>query len=823
MKSVLKFKVSLLVSSILVGSSCFMASAYAKETISNNFIADFIKIDGLVRVAPETVYAKLPISGGDEVTPVSVANTIKALYAMGHFSNVEASRVGNQLLIKVTERPVITDITFEGNTQIPEVALKKGLEKAGIKKGEPLKQALLDRVEKDLEQQFVSQGRYNADIVIESNIEKNNTVKLNIKFYEGDAAKVVDINIIGNQHFSKSDIEDVFAIKETNWLSFYKKSDRFAKQKLGASLENLRALYLNAGFINFAINNAVINVSEDKKKVFIEISLSEGEQYQFGKTNFLGNPKYNDTELNNLVDIKSKTTFSQQTLTEATQRLERLYGNAGYFFAKIRPMPNINKETKTVDLDFFINPGKPVYVRRINFSGNVKTEDHVLRREMRQLEGALASNEKLDLSKIRLMRTGFFKNVKLETFRVPNASDKVDVTVTVEEQPSGTTSFAMGYSQSGGLTFQAGLTQSNFFGTGNAVNIQLSRSDTTDNYNIGVTNPYFTIDGVSQSYNLYFRKTKTDSRNINNYLTDSIGGSINFGYPVNEDTRLSMGLGVDKTTVKAGNSIAIANLDYLLKNGTDIVQAKPSKETVFTDQTQRPQNFESDFLTYNINAAWTMDTRNKPVFPEKGMIHSVRGEIALPGSDIEYQKATYNGSLYLPLWAGVVLRGYTKMGYGNDLPFYENFSAGGFGSLRGYKNGSLGPTSDSYFLVKSALQGGKPQEDADPEKIGGNALVQGGLALVLPMPFKSDFSDKIRTSLFVEGAQVFDTSKKDKTKFLNTNVNLIKQDKEFRYSAGVSTTFLTPIGPISLSYSEPLNAKKGDDTQQLQFELGRVF
>lgn len=822
----MKSSVSLLSAMVMAVSS---QMAYAVPADSG-FVAEYIRLEGLKRIKHETVYADLPITSGDQITPEILNTAVKALYATGHFSDVRAVRRGNELVFVVVERPIISRITFTGNSLIKEDDLRKGLKSVGLQEGDVLKQSLLLRVEKDLEQQFISQGRYNADVVIEQTQLTENSVALDVKFYEGDAAKVVDVNIIGNTHFSKSDINRVFAVRERSWRTLLNKKDRYAKEKLAASLENLRSLYLNEGFIKFEVNNAMINVSEDRKKVFIEISIAEGKQYRFGSVQFLGNPQYTDERLNKLSDIQTGELFSQKALTKSTQKLSRLYGNAGYFFAKVRPIPRVDDDTKTVDIDYFIDPGSPVYVRRINFSGNTKTADHVLRREMRQLEGALASNEKIDLSKIRLQRTGFFKTVNVETVRVPDMPDKIDVNIRVEEQPSGTTNLAAGYSQGGGLTFQAGLTQTNFLGTGNAVDIQLSRSDTVDNYSVGVTNPYFTIDGVSQGMQFYYRKTKTDSLNINNYLTDSIGARLTYGYPVDENKRLSGGIGIDQTTVKAGQSIAVSNLDYMLNNdGFNISQAAKTKTNqaanpITNKDLENSQRFESKYITYNANLAWSMDTRDTPVFPTKGMSHIINLEAALPGSDVEYQKVTYQGNLYQPIYGGVVGRAYTRLGYGNDLPFYKNFTAGGFGSLRGYRNGKLGPTSSQYNFVKLD----DPENtDPTPEYIGGNALAQVGAELVLPLPFKGDWTKQVRPVVFAEGAQVFDTTDRDQRNFNDGGKTyaekLIKQDEQMRYTAGASVTWLTAIGPISLSYAYPLNSKKKDETKRLQFEIGRVF
>ncbi|ECF7008040.1 outer membrane protein assembly factor BamA, partial [Salmonella enterica subsp. enterica] len=402
------------------------------------------------------------------------------------------------------------------------------------------------------------------------------------------------------------------------------------------------------------------------------------------------------------VAFKPGERYSQRQMTTTLQNLGTLYGNDGYYFAQIRPVPRINEDTRTVDVDFFIDPVRPVYVRRINFTGNNKTADEVLRREMRQMEGTLAANEKIDLSRTRLMRTGFFKTVNMDVKPVPNTPDQVDINVAVEEQPSGTSTIAAGYSQSGGITFQAGLSQSNFLGTGNQVNISLSRSETLDSYNLGYTNPYFTPDGISQSASIYTRKTKYDRKNISNYVTDSYGGTLGFSYPIDENKSLSAGLTLDNTKIKAGALLAVSNYQYLKDEGALQVGSDSDGN----------ESFESDpFNTASLNLGWNMNTLDRGRFPTKGMSHNVNLELAF--GDDTYQKLVYQGNYYRPFLKNTVLRGYTKLGYGNDLPFWKNFFAGGYGSVRGYENATLGPTSNRYYPVKN-----NNGVDNYPEEIG---------------------------------------------------------------------------------------------------------
>ena len=829
----------------LISAMATVQQVYAAE----DYIVRDIKVDGLVRLTPANVYGMIPLNSGDRVSDAALANAIRSLYATGLFDDIKTEKQGDTLVFKVVERPLISKVEFKGNKLIPKEALEEGLKKMGITEGEVLKKSALQTVESELEQQYMQQGRYDADVKVVTTAKPNNRVDLTIEFFEGKAAKVVDINIIGNTVFKESEIEQAFAVKESGWTSIISRNDRYAREKMAASLESLRALYLNKGYINFNINHSSLNLSEDKKNIFVEVSVDEGEQFKFGETKFLGDALYTPAELKALQIYKDGDIYSQEKVNAVKQLLLRKYGNAGYYYAEVNVVPQIDKETHLVDLNYYVNPGQQVTVRRINFTGNTKTADEVLRREMRQMEGALASNEKIDLSKVRLERTGFFKTVDIKPARVPNTADQVDLNINVEEQHSGTSTLAVGFSQSGGITFQAGLSQTNFMGTGNSVAIDLSRSETQDYYNLSVTDPYFTIDGVRRGYNMYYRKTKLDEDyNVNNYVTDSFGGGINFGYPIDENQSVSAGLNIDQTEVTTGPYVSTYVRDYLLAHGgkatgkaedvcigtienlyedtanpTKITGTKCNGQTVDYDN-----EFNGDFLTYNLNLGWSYNTLNRPVFPTSGMSHRINGEIALPGSDVEYQKLTYDAQAYFPLGKDFVLRGYGKLGYGNDLPFYKNFYAGGFGSVRGYDNSTLGPKYPGVTYSESR------SKDNDYEEVGGNALIQFGTELALPLPFKGDWTRQVRPVLFAEGAQVFDTqcNVSSSTIYVNgADVDSKQYCKDnfgfdvdnMRYSVGVGFTWITMIGPLSLSYAYPLNDKEGDETKNIQFEIGRTF
>lgn len=828
----------------LISAMAAVQQVYAAD----EFIARDVRVDGLVRLTQANVLGMLPVNAGERISDPVIADAIRALYASNAFDDIQAFKENDVLVFKVIERPIISKINLKGNKLIPKEALQDGLKKMGLAEGEVLTKSSLQTLETELEQQYAQQGRYDADIKVETIARPNNRVDLDVNFNEGKPAKVFDINLIGNTVFKDDEIKQVFAVKESGWLSVISRNDRYAREKMAASLESLRALYLNKGYINFDINSSNLNISEDKKQIFIEVSIKEGQQFKFAETKFLGDALYKTEELEALKIYKDGETYSQEKVNAVKQLLQRKYGNAGYYYSEVNVVPEINNENNTVALNYYINPGQQVTVRRINFAGNTKTADEVLRREMRQMEGALASNEKIELSKIRLERTGFFSKVDLKPVRVPGSPDQVDLNINVEEQHSGTSTLAVGYSQNGGITFQAGLSQTNFLGTGNRVSIDLSRSETQDYYNLSVTDPYFTIDGVSRGYNMYYRKTKlSDDYNVNNYVTDSIGGGLTFGYPIDENQSISAGLNIDQTEVTTGPFVSTYVRDYLLANGgrqtksakycpVDLVPIKDANgNTTGFEPCSEPEieygnEFKGDYLSYNLNLGWSYNTLNRPVFPTSGISHRVNAEIALPGSDVEYQKVTYDSQALFPLGRDFVLRGYGKLGFGNDLPFYKNYYAGGYGSVRGYDNSTLGPAYPG--VTRNATN----QVDRDPEEVGGNALVQFGTELVLPVPFKGDWARQVRPVIFAEGAQVFDTQcdVPRGTLYLNS-ANPAVDAKQYckdnfgfktdnmRYSVGVGFTWITMIGPLSLSYAFPLNDKPGDETKNVQFEIGRTF
>ncbi|WP_228285046.1 outer membrane protein assembly factor BamA [Acinetobacter rathckeae] len=802
----------------LVSAMAAVQQAYAAD----DFIAQNIKFDGLVRLTPANVSSMLPIKSGDRVNDAILNSAIHTLYDTGMFDDIKASQQPDgTLLFKVSERPVIAKVEFKGNKLIPKEALQDGLKKMGIAEGEVLKPALLQTVETELEQQYIQQGRYNATVKVETTPRPNNRVDVTVNFVEGKSAKVIEVNVVGNKVFSDEDIKQAFALKEARWYSILTRNDAFAKEKMATSLDAMRALYLNNGYVNFEVNSSDLNISEDKNKIFINLSVSEGQQFKVGTTKFLGDTLYKPEELKTLQIYKDGEVYSQEKIDAVKNLLLRKYGNAGYYFAQVNAVPQIDNDKKIVNVVYFINPGQQVTIRRINFMGNTKTADTVLRREMRQMEGALASNEKIDLSKIRLQRTGYFKTVDMKVTRIPNVPDQVDLDVNVEEQHSGTSTLAIGYSQSGGVTYQAGISQTNFLGTGNSVAFDFTRSSYSTNYNLSVTDPYFTIDGISAGYNVYYRETKPyEDYHVSDYYSKSLGASASLSYPIDENQSISGTLGVENTKITTDIYGSVAYGGYLMNH-----DGKVKNSTTTTSGTYN--EYQGSYLNYLASLGWSFNTLDRPMFPTSGQLHSVNLEVALPGSDSAYEKLTYSGQVFFPIGKGFGLRGYGKVGYGHDLPFWKNFYAGGWGSVRGYEDNTLGPRYPGEYYS------GTQTTDSNKDPIGGNALVQFGGEIILPVPSKGDWARNVRPTLFVEGGQTFDTECKNVSDFYDgtTKVSGKQYCKDnygfdlanLRYSAGVGLTWNTMIGPLSISYAYPLNKKDGDETQSVQFQIGRTF
>lgn len=769
---------------------CLFAASLASANGLLPFKVHDIRVEGLQRLPVERVYAELPIQAGDTVTREAVVSAVQTLFATGNFEDVQLGRDGDDLVVIVAERPSIARIELSGNKSIDEENLRKGLTEAGLAEGEVFQRSTLESIAGELERQYVSQGRYGASIKTESTPLPRNRVALKIEIYEGKAARIRDINVVGNQLFDDEELLEDFELNSTGFWSFIKGDDKYSREKLSGDLERLRSWYLDRGYINFSIESTQVSVTPDRRSVFITLNVVEGEQYTVNEVNLAGDLVVAEEQLKPLLIVKKGQVFSQQLVTYTNDLIKRRLGNEGYTFAEVRGQDhNADDENKTVDVTFYVEPGRKVYVRRINFSGNAKTSDEVVRRELRQFENAPANTSLVDLSRQRLQRLGYFSVVQADTPRVPNTDDLVDVEYTVEEQPSGSIGANVGFSDASGFIFGANVSQNNWRGTGNRVSFALSRSEVRDSYSFSHYNPYYTLDGVSRGFSLFFSEIDYDETSVASYAADRLGGSVTFGYPISEYSRLSFGGTYERTDITTGDFVAVDIANFLITEG-------------------------NKFDEYKLNASLSTSTLNRGIFPDRGWSSTLGLEVAVPGSDYGFYRANWTGQKYFPISQRWTLRMRSDVaygdGYGDDevLPFFENYYSGGIGSVRGYESRSLGPRSEglSYFLNGTV--------DPDPDPIGGNLLTEASLELIFPTPFAPE-SRSVRTFFFVDAGNVFETERDD--------IFADFEPQDIRTSAGIGLSWLTAIGPLSFNLAKALNDQPGDDTEVFQFSLGQTF
>lgn len=761
---------------------------------AESFVIKDIRLEGLGRLSAASVYALLPVSSGSMLTDERGADSVRALFASGQFEDVQVLRDGNDMIVRVVERPSISSIELKGNQSIGKDDLIKGLKSIGLGEGEVYKRAALDQVKLELQRQYAAQGRYGAVVTATAKPLPRNRVSVTIDIKEGDTARIKRISVNGNDVFDDAELLKQLQLQSSHLLSFIYGDDKYSREKLSADLEALRSYYLDRGYLRFNVASTQVSLSPDKDQVYIDINVKEGDLYKVGDVRLAGEFPVPESELKPLLLTQPGQTYSQKIVTLTSDIINRRLGREGYLFADVQGVPELDDATKTAKLVYYINPNRVMSVRRINFTGNLKTDDQVLRREMRQFEGAQASGEKIDLSKVRLERLGFFGEVKSENVRVPGTTDQVDVNVAVVEQPSGSISASVGYSQNAGVVFGASVSQTNFLGTGNRVSVGLNRSGIRDSYNFSYLNPYYTPEGISRGFNVYLRQTKFNNLNISRYTTDSLGGNISFSYPIDETETISFSAGYDITDVKVGIQPSEVVYNFDQKNG-------------------------SSLNTYLGNASWQRNTLNRGVFPTAGGSQTVALEMGLPGSDVGFYKLTYNAQRYLPIAGRWVGRAFTRLGYGDglggdDLPFYRNFFGGGFGSVRGYRNYSMGPRSrllNTFTNPPTLLNG------AIAESIGGNVQIEAGMELIFPTPFIED-NNKVRTLAFFDAGNIFDTKLQG---FAGEDYK--PSLSNMRYSVGLGLSWITPIGPLTFAIAQPLSKKEGDNTQMFQFSLGQGF
>ena len=772
---------------------------------AESFTVSDIRVNGLQRVSAGSVFAALPLNVGEQIDDRRLVEATRSLFKTGFFQDIQLSRDGNVLIVNVVERPSISSIEIEGNKAITTEDLMKGLKQSGLSEGEIFQRATLEGVRNELQRQYVAQGRYSAEIETEVVPQPRNRVALKININEGTVAAIAHVNVVGNTVFSEEDLTDLFELKTTNWLSFFKNDDKYSREKLSGDLERLRSYYLDRGYIHMDIASTQVSITPDKKHVYITVNVNEGEKYTVSDVKLSGDLKVPEDEVKKLLLVKKGQVFSRKVMTTTSDLITRRLGNEGYTFANVNGVPEPNDENKTVSITYVVDPGKRAYVNRINFRGNTKTEDQVLRREMRQMEGGWASTYLIDQSKQRLERLGYFKEVNVETPAVPGTDDQVDVNYSVEEQPSGSITASVGFAQSAGLILGGSISQNNFLGTGNKVSIGLTKSDYQTRYNFGFVDPYWTVDGVSLGYNAFYRKTDYDKLDVDvsSYSVNSLGAGVSIGYPISETSRLTYGLTVQRDNLDTGAYTVDEIFDFIEKEG-------------------------DSFTNFKASIGWSESTLNKGVLANRGHSQSLVLESTIPGSDLSFYKLDYRGQIFAPLTENYTMRFHTELGYGDGygstdrLPFYENYYAGGFNSVRGFKDSSLGPRSTPSKARNNGDgpddQGRYTDPDQDPQAFGGNIMITGGAELLFPLPFVKD-QRQLRTVLFYDIGNVFDTDCPISTTQGCDGVKF----QDMAMSAGVGLTWITALGPLSFSLATPIKKPDNAETQIFQFSLGQTF
>lgn len=819
--------------SLMLGTSLYAIAA------DDGFIVKDIRLEGLQRVAMGAALLDVPVNVGDRIDAGRAADIIRSLNASGHFEDIKVYHDDNDvLLIQVREKPTISSITFAGNKDIKDEQLTDSLRENNIQEGEPLDRSKLSGIEKALADFYYSVGKYNASVqAIVTPLPRNRT-DLKFVFTEGDAADIQQINFVGNTVFSDEELRQQMELRDyLPWWNVMG-NRRYQKQKLSGDLENITSYYRDRGYLRFRIDSTQVAMTPDKKGIYITANLDEGQLYHIKKVELAGDLIGKDKLFNSLVAIKPGDLYSAAAVTYTEDTISQMLGRFGYAYPKVESSPEIDEENHEVTMHILVTPGPRAYVRRINISGNATTSDEVLRREMRQFEGSWLSNTNIEMSKNRLNRLGFFKDVKIDTVKLPETEDQVDLDVKVQEQPSGSITGQVGYGTSTGLSLQTGISQKNFMGTGNSVSFTINTNRYNRRADISYTDPYFTDDGVSLGGRIYYSDFDAGNANLINYDNTSYGVSATLGFPVNEINRVSLGVGYqfnELSNLQAYDQV----IDFYRKYGD------PSDP-----------DGQVDFNTYSFNAGWRRSTLNRGTFPTAGDNESLSFEITAPYiSDLQYFKLSFDYNQYWPLtdnhhWS---LRHTVQLAYGNGygsdhgydhtLPFFENFNLGGTSSMRGFESNGVGP-SGIIRNPDGAIPGGEtpdgdgnsiplpPQYDdiyKSSGSLGGNAKAYTSLELIFPTPFVSEeYRSSIRTSFFIDVGNLWDTEfdidrYDDLDAEQRSKIYDYSDPLKFRVSSGVTLQWLSPMGPMIFSLAKPIREYAGDDTEIFSFTVGRTF
>ncbi|MCK5877957.1 MAG: outer membrane protein assembly factor BamA [Candidatus Marithrix sp.] len=745
------------------------STAFAFET----FTVEDIRLDGLRRISAGTVFNYLPVKVGDQFSIRDTGYAISEVYKTGLFEDVRMERDGNILVVNMEERPAIYEIKFVGNEEIETENLTQALKRIGFARGLVFNRSTLEKVELELQRQYFNLSKYAVFIKSTVTPMPRNRVKIQVNIEEGIAAKIYQINLVGNHTIVDKKLFGVMELSTGGWFSFITKDNQYSSIQLAADLEAINSYYLDRGYLNFTIDSTQISITPDKKHVYITINLIEGDKYKISEVNLVGNLIVPKEKLMESMLLETGDLFSSKKISKSKAAISELIGDEGYYFASINAVPDIDEENKTVVVNFFIDPGKRIYVRRINFSGNTKTRDEVLRREMRQMETGWISSKEVKRSLTRLKRLRFFEEASVDVNRVPNTLDQVDIDYKVIERPSGNLMAGVGYSQTGGALFDISIAQENFLGSGKRVGLTFNNSQVYTLYRFSYLNPYTTINGISRGFNVFYRTTDSERANLTRYSTDVYGTGVNFGLPISEYNFFNVGGEFDDTTLKTTTYSADEIYDFIDENG-------------------------DNYKSYRLTSNWRHDTRNRVLFPDSGVLQSVSVEAALPISDFNYYKVTYKHQ-----WLHSLAEDYTLLLKGNiaygdsygegeeGLPFFENYTAGGPHTVRGFRANTLGPLDSNYL------------------PLGGNLKMVGNIEIILPVPFTENVR-AFRISAFIDAGNVYAAGEDF-------------DSSEVRYSAGLSAIWLSPVGVLSFSLAEPLNENKDDQIERFQFTLGTTF
>jgi outer membrane protein insertion porin family len=753
------------------------------------FAVKDIRVEGIQRTEAGTVFGYLPVKVGETLTEEKAAASIKALFATGFFKDVRIEVDGNVMVIVVQERPAIAQIDFVGLKEFEKDVILKALKEVGIADGRIFDRALLDKAEQELKRQYLTRGKYGVEITTTVTPLERNRVGINFNIEEGSFAKIRQINIVGAKDFSESDLVSQFQLTTPGWITWYTKNDQYSKQKLSADIEKLKSFYMNRGYLEFAVESTQVSISPDKQDVFITVNINEGARYQVSSVKLAGEFTISEEELRELVLVKPGDVFSREKLNESNKAISERLGKEGYAFANVNAAPEVDKEKRQVAFTIFVDPGKRVYVRRINISGNTKTRDEVIRRELRQMEGGWYDSDRLTAGKKRLDRLGYFAEVTTETPAVQGTADQLDVNLAVVEKPTGSLQLGVGLSSTEGIVLSGSISQGNFLGSGNNVSIAVNTGKINTLYNFSYTNPYFTVDGISQGFDVYYRKvdtTQSSTTTVTPYKSGSIGGAVRLGFPIGEKQSLSFGLGIDQTEITAFRlSSSPQTIKFVEETGGE--QLNTTQPTATN-------------ITIPVTANWISDGKDSFLFPTSGWYQRASLELAIPGGDLTFYKASYQLQRYTPISRSFTLMLNGEVGYANSyggtvsLPFYKNFYAGGVNTVRGYKAGSLGP------------------QDIYGNTIGGNERFIGQAELLFGIP---GMEKNIRIGYFFDMGQVWASG--------GSSSGVPGIDDSLRYSTGLSFAWVSPVGPLKFSYGYPINKQPGDKTESFQFQLGTNF